>query len=116
MIDKFEIKYRKIPVEVSIKGVFKIGYFSFIVDTGASHTIIDKNFIHSIGYNSKDFIKNENLSGFNGSVAKVPFLKLKSLNCLGLTRRNFEIGVIEFSARAFYEGILGIDLSVIFLN
>jgi len=29
MKDTFEIRYRKIPVEVSIKGIDKIGHFQF---------------------------------------------------------------------------------------
>jgi len=113
MIDRFEIKYRKIPIEVSIKGIEKLGYFTFIVDTGASHSIIDKNFIKTIGYTANDYTKTENLSGFGGNIVKTSFVKIKSLSSLGLIRRNFEIGVMEFSSKAFYEGILGIDF---FLN
>ncbi len=113
MVDNFEIKYRKIPINVSIYGVEKIGYFTFIIDTGASYSIINEKLLKPIGYSKNDFFKTERLNGFAGNSISVDFLKVKTFNCLGLIRRNFEIGAMEFSPRAFYDGILGIDF---FLN
>jgi len=113
MIDDFHLKYRKIPITVSIKGNEGIRDFRFIIDTGASYSIINEKILKPIGYSKNDFFKTERLNGFAGNSIVVDFLKVKTFNCLGLIRRNFEIGAMEFSPRAFYDGILGIDF---FLN
>ena len=110
MIDSFEIKYRKIPVKVSIKGKIGIVECNFILDTGASHTIINEEFIKTIGYSRKDIESTEFLRGFGKkNVNEIPFLLVKSFLCLGLVRRNFNLGFCEFSSSIFYDGILGVD-------
>ena len=113
MIDSFEVKYRKIPVKVLIKGKTGIRDFIFIVDTGASHSIINAALLKSIGYLSSDYCKSENLMGFGGNSIKIDFLETRSIFCLGLKRSNFVIGVHDFKLSTFYDGILGVDF---FLN
>ncbi len=113
MIDTFKIERRKIPVKISIKGLLGLMECNFIVDTGASHSIINSDLLRTIGYYKKHEYKKEMLTGFAGHSIDVPFLKVKSFMCLGLTRRNFDLGFIEFRSTIFYDGILGIDF---FLN
>lgn len=109
MNGKFDFKYRKIIVHVSIKGIDKIAKMRFILDTGASFSIINTNAMKSLGYTKKDFTKTERLQGFGGNRKNVNFLKLKSLAFLGVQRNNFEIGAADFSSNMLFDGILGID-------
>lgn len=113
MVDNFEVKYRKVPVKISIKGSAGIRDFVFIVDTGAAHSIINSKLLKSIGYSQKDCFKTESLSGFGGNSIEVDFIRVKSAFCLGLLRTNFVLGCNEFRSTVFYDGILGLDF---FLN
>ena len=113
MVEKFDIKNRKIPLTVSITGTNGIREFNFILDTGASVSVFNLRLLESIGYSRKDYFKSENLKGFGGSRIKADLLKVKSAKSLGLKRNNFIIGVIDFGYTTYYDGILGVDF---FLN
>lgn len=113
MVGKFELKYRKIHIDISVKGFEGIRDLIFIIDTGASYSIVNKKTLKALGYTNKDFFKTERLQGFGGNVKNVNFLKLNSIAFLGLQRNNFEVGITDFKANVFYDGILGLDF---FLN
>ena len=109
MLEKFTIQKRKIPVTVCLNGKNGLTYSKFIIDTGATQTIFDEDYLFSIGYSKKDVFKTEIFKGFGGKTIDVPLIRLKSISCLGLIRRNFKLGYSKFAPEAFYKGILCVD-------
>ena len=112
MKEIFKIEKRKIPVNVSISGKTGITIYRFILDTGASHSIFDEDYLSAIGYKKNNIIKKEIFKGFGGKLIEVPIIKIKSISCLGLIRRNFKLGFYKFPIDSFYKGILGVDFFI----
>ena len=87
------------------------GKFRMILDTGCSNTTIDSNALYISGYELKDAVEIVNIETANGVVDSEVF-KINKINSLGITKKNFNIQVYDFTAHGIfsnYDGLLGLD-------
>lgn len=80
----------------------------FILDTGASKTIIDCGLLYDIGFTSSDF-GNKIFTSTAGGRSSAKLLTLESFSSLGIIRRNFEVLAKDLASNLFIDGLLGID-------
>lgn len=80
----------------------------FILDTGASKTVIDFGLLYDIGYKDNEFGEIV-YTGTAGGRSQGKLLKLESFSSLGLIRHNFEILAKDLSPNLLIDGLLGID-------
>ncbi len=81
------------------------------LDTGASHTTVDLTQLLMLGYEINDAVRTEKIETASG-VIKAFVFKISSINCLGITKNNFEINSYDFLAHGIFsdfEGVLGLD-------
>jgi predicted aspartyl protease len=91
----------------------KIGFdkYTFAIDTGASHTVIDLNPMLMSGYQMKNVLRIEKLETGKGIIEAYVF-KLNSFSTLGITRQNIEVCSYDFLANQVlseFDGVLGLD-------
>jgi predicted aspartyl protease len=82
-----------------------------VLDTGASHTAIDKNVLLIENFNLDNPIASTQVETSNG-VIEVDVFELESLSAFGITRRNVQVQVYDFLAHdilSSYQGVLGLD-------
>ena len=105
----FSLDKRKIIVFVTIQGLGIEKPFKFILDTGASKSIIDETIAASLGFDLKK-LNTERLTTIGGGKnSKV--LKLPKLSLFGKTAENFEVNVLEIPPQVtfFADGLIGMD-------
>jgi len=100
-----------------IKGVSDSRDFNFILDTGASKTVIDDSVATILGYNLKQLIKGDRLMTAGGAIHS-KILKLSNFNLFGKDMPDFEVNVIDFPLQIKYyaDGVLGMDFLLQFEN
>jgi len=64
--------------------------FKMLLDTGASHTTIDRNALYMFDYRCEDAIDNMYIETANGVIA-VDVVEVASLSALGVKREQFRI-------------------------
>ena len=95
-------------IAVQIDEIYEL---SMILDTGASHTTIDSNALHLLGY---DFVERKGsveIETANG-VILTDVYEISSLSSLGVRKENIEIQVYDFIAHGIfsdYNGVVGLD-------
>ena len=97
-----------IIVNASIKRKYK---FRLALDTAATHTTIDSNVLYFTGYELKKSKGEFEIETANGIII-VERYDLEELECLGISRTNFEVQVYDFLAHgitADYDGVVGLD-------
>lgn len=85
--------------------------FRMILDTGCSHTTIDKNALYLSGYELKNAVEIVAIETANGIVESEIF-EVNNLRSLGITKENFRIQVYDFLSHGIfsnYDGLLGLD-------
>ena len=107
---KFEFNTKKwlILVPVTIKGPVNIVNAIFVLDTGASLTVINNDVLKRAGYKKDDYIEKINTttaSGISGGM----IMKVTTICALGLIRRNLKIIAKDLPLTLFVDGLLGID-------
>jgi predicted aspartyl protease len=81
------------------------------LDTAATHTTLDSNMLYLAGYelkNSKGEVEVETSNG----IILVNSYEIKQVECLGISRKSFEIQVYDFLAHGIisnYDGVIGLD-------
>ncbi len=98
------------PIIISIEIDHKFE-LNMILDTGASHTTINSNALHLLGYDLKNSIGTVEIETANGIIETEVF-EVKSFASLGLTKDKFQIQVYDFLAHGIlsdYNGLLGLD-------
>ena len=111
------IKKRKIIVSASIEGISDSMVFNFILDTGATKTVISERVVTSLGYELFRLEKGDRLMTAGGAIhSKV--LKLPKLSLLGKDFVNFEVSVIKFPLQItlLADGLIGMDFLLRFKN
>ena len=110
MKHKLLIDERKIIVFATIEGNNEIRRFRFILDTGASRTIIDENTALILGYDIKKLDKGDRLMAASGAIQSKN-LNLPKFSLFGKDIANFEVSVINFPRQITYyaDGVLGMD-------
>ena len=112
----FILDKRKIIVFATIKGIEIEKNFKFILDTGASKSIIDSNVVSSVGFDLRK-LENERLTTVSGG-ANSKILKLPKFSLFGKDTVNFEVNVLDFPPQILYfaDGLIGMDFLLQFKN
>jgi predicted aspartyl protease len=97
-----------IIVNASIQGKYK---FRLALDTAATHTTIDSNVLYFSGYELKNSKGEFEIETANGIIV-VERYDLEQLECLGISKTNFEAQVYDFLAHGItldYDGVIGLN-------
>ncbi|RZK34352.1 MAG: hypothetical protein EOO61_13755 [Hymenobacter sp.] len=83
--------------------------FSIILDTGATHTVIDFGVLIEEGYLLDDTKGLTFFETANG-IKEANIFRVKQLSCLGITRTDFEISAYLLDdPQASAKGVIGLD-------
>jgi len=117
MKHKLLIEKRKLIVFATIKGINDSRSCKFILDTGASKTIISESVAVRLGFDLKR-LKNGNrlMTAGGGIFSKI--LKLPKFSLFGKDIINFEVNVIKFPLQItlLADGVIGMDFLLKFKN
>jgi len=113
----FVLDKRKIIVFATIKGINIEEEFKFILDTGASKSIIDDSVALQLGFNLKRLKFGDRLTTISGG-RNSKILKLPKFNLFGEDMINFEVNVMNISPQILYfaDGLIGMDFLLQFKN
>jgi len=114
---KLLIDERKILVFATIKGINDIRRIKFILDTGASKSVIDDSVATILGYDFKKLENGDTLMTAGGAIHS-KILKLPTFSLFGKDITDFEVNVINFPLQITYyaDGVLGMDFLLQFKN
>ena len=117
MTHELLIKKRKIIVVAQIKGINDTRNFNFILDTGATKTVIDEELARTLGYKLYKLEIGDRLTTAGGRVHS-KILKLPKFSLFGKDLVNFEVSVISFPLQVtiIADGLLGMDFLLHFKN
>ncbi len=106
-------KFKRIEEDSLITIPCRIGSdrYTFAIDTGASHTVIDLTPLLMSGYRMKDVLRIVELETGKGIIEAYIF-KLKAFSTLGIIRQNIEVCSYDFLANQVlseFDGVLGLD-------
>lgn len=85
--------------------------YRFLLDTGASNTIIDFNALLIGGYNFKDVLRQVEVETANG-IIEAHIFNIKSISALNIQKQDFEVASYDFLASGIlseFDGVLGLD-------
>ena len=117
MTQELIIYKRRIIVSAEIKGVNDYREFKFILDTGASKSVISDGVAIRLGFDLKGLKTGDRLMTVNGGInAKI--LKLPKISLFGKDFINFEVNVLNMPPQIMYfaHGLIGMDLLLQFNN
>ena len=111
------IEKRKIIVYAEIKGVNEVREFKFILDTGASKSIIDNEIAVTLGFDLKKLNSGDRLMTVGGGTNS-KLLILPKFNLFGKEMVDFEVNVINLPLQITYfvDGVIGMDFLLQFKN
>ena len=117
MKHKLLIDKRKIIVFAQIKGFNDNRELTFILDTGASKSIIDDGAAIRLGFDLKRLKTGDRLMTASGGVNS-KILKLPKFSLFGKDLINFEVNVIKMPPQITYfaDGLIGMDFLLQFEN
>jgi len=107
---EFLIDKRKIIVAAKIKGTSDFRKLNFILDTGASKTVIDDGAAIRLGFDLKKMEIGDRLMTAGGSINSKT-LKLPKFSLFGKDIANFEVNVLKLPPQITYfaDGLIGMD-------
>ena len=110
MIFRFELPTNEnvIIVNVSIDSKYE---FRLALDTAATHTTIDSNVLYFTGFELKNSNGEKKVETSNGIIV-VETYEIEKIECLGITKNNFEVQVYDFLAHGItsdYDGVIGLN-------
>jgi len=113
----FNIVKRKIVIEAQIKGIADYRNFEFILDTGASKSIIDDSVARRLGFDLTKLRTGDRLMTVGGGVCS-KILKLPKLSLCGKDIVNFEVNILNIPSQILYfaDGLIGMDFLLHFKN
>ncbi|MCL2131294.1 MAG: retroviral-like aspartic protease family protein [Lentimicrobiaceae bacterium] len=111
------IDKRRIIVAPKIKGINDFRRLNFILDTGASKSIIDCDAAIRLGFDLKRLKIGDKLTTVGGGIHS-KILKLPKLSLFGKDMVNFEVNVISLPPPILYfaDGLIGMDFLLQFEN
>jgi len=106
----FILHKRKIIVFATIKGIKTEKNFKFILDTGASKSIIDSNIASSLGFELKRLKTGDRLTTIGGG-KNSKILHLPKFSLFDKDMVNFEVTVLDIPPQILYfaDGLIGMD-------
>ena len=110
MTYKLIVDKRKLIVFAQVKGINEERKLSFILDTGASKTIIDEEAVRRLGFELYRLQPGDRLATANGGVNS-KILKLPKFSLFGKDLVNFEVNVFKMAPQISYfvDGLIGMD-------
>ena len=110
MTHELIISRQKIIVSAQIKGINDYREFKFILDTGASKSVIDEGVAIRLGFDLKRLKKGDRLMTAGGGVYS-KILKLPKFTLFGKDLANFEVSVLNMPPQIMYfaHGLIGMD-------
>jgi len=117
MKHELSIENRKIIVLATIKGINDSIDFKFILDTGATKTVINENVAIRLGFELYRLQKGDRLMTAGGAIHS-RILKLPKFSLFGKDVDNFEVNVIKFPLQVTLvaDGLIGMDFLLQFKN
>jgi len=117
MMYELSIKKRKIIVSAAIKGISESRDFNFILDTGATKTVIDNGLAVALGYDLKKLKTGDKLMTAGGSILS-KILHLPKFSLFGKDIDNFEVNALKFPPQItlLADGLIGMDFLLKFKN
>jgi len=117
MMHKFLIEKRRIIVFAKVQGINDTMEFKFILDTGATKTIVSQQVAIMLGYDLKKLQKGDSLMTAGGSTNS-KILNLPKLSLFGKDMINFEVSVLDLPLQITYfvDGLIGMDFLLKFKN
>ena len=111
------IDRKKIIVFAEIKDINNVMDFKFILDTGASITVIDEGVVRRMGYDLKKLPTGDRIMTAGGSVTS-KILELPEFSLFGKDVVNFEVKVLNLPSQIthFVDGLIGMDFLLRFKN
>ena len=108
------LEKRKIIVTAMMKGDREV---KFILDTGATKTVIDEAVVTRLGYQLFRLPAGDKLMTAGGSI-RAKILTIPKFSLLGKELQNFEVNVIKFPMQItlLADGLLGMDFLLKFRN
>ncbi len=113
----FVLNKRKIIVFATIKGIGIEKGFKFILDTGASKSIIDYSVALRCGFDLNRLKAGERLTTVGGGINS-KLLKIPKFSLFGKDMVNFEVNVMDIQPQVLYfaDGLIGMDFLLQFKN
>jgi len=110
MTHELLIEKKKIIVFATIKGINDDRSLKFILDTGATTSLIDNDAVTRLGFELYRLQKGDRLMTAAGGVQS-KILKLPKLSLFGKDMVNFEVNVIKFPLQItlLADGVIGMD-------
>jgi len=117
MTHELLIEKRKLIVFATITGSDDIRRFKFILDTGASKTIIGESIATTLGFDLKKLKNGDRLMTAGGGIYS-KILKLPKFSLFGKEMINFEVNIIKFPVQVtlLADGVIGMDFLLQFKN
>ena len=117
MTHELIIYRRRIIVAAEIKGINDYREFKFILDTGASKSVIDNGVAIRLGFDLKRLKKGDRLMTAGGGINS-KILKLPKFSLFGKDLVNFEVSVLNMPPQItfFAHGLIGMDFILQFDN
>ena len=111
------IDKRRIIVTSQIKGINGFRKLKFILDTGATKSIIDEGAAIRLGFDIKRLKSGDRLTTIGGGINS-KILRLPKLSLFGKEMINFEVNVLNLSPQILYfaDGLIGMDFLLQFKN
>ena len=110
MRQPFILNKRKIIVSAKIEGVGIEREFDFILDTGASKSLIDNSVANRLGFELNKLTQGERLTTVSGGVNSKS-LNLPKFSLFDKDMVNFEVNVMDIQPQILYfaDGLIGMD-------
>jgi len=104
------IDRKKIIVRAKIKSGNELRYLKFILDTGASITVIDEEAVRRLGFDLKKLSTGDRIMTAGGSVMS-KILELPEFSLFGKDVVDFEVKVLDLPSQITYfaDGLIGMD-------
>ena len=117
MTHKLLIEKRKLIVLATIEGSSDSKEFKFILDTGATKTLVDESVAKRLGYELFRLEKGDRLMTAGGAIHS-KILKLPKFSLFGKDKVDFEVSVINFPLQItlLADGLIGMDFLLQFKN
>ena len=110
MIHELIIYKRRIIVAAEVKGINDNREFDFILDTGASKSVVDEKVAIRLGFDLKRLKTGDRLMTAGGGLNS-KILKLPKFSLFGKDLVNFEVNVLNMPPQITYyaAGLIGMD-------